>query len=263
MLHASWNRPRIGTSAARRSSGPDLGQRSGWVTLLFALTEEIAPTSRLIRSGRADAHVAIVCSGMGSERSAEAAEKIAQVAGPEDQLIICGFAGGIVEGASPGSILVPGSVIDHETGDRHLPDREMIAAASAASAPGIEPRTGDLVSVRRVVVTAGDKQSIAEESGAEAVDMETAAAARVASRAGLPWMAVRAITDGIDHDLPLDFNKLSSGGSVTAGRVAMAAMARPWAIPGLVRLGRNSRVASERLAEFLAALLPALPQRQT
>jgi hypothetical protein len=89
--------------------------------------------------------------------------------------------------------------------------------------------------------------------------METAAAARVCEARGIPWAAVRAISDTADEALPLDFNRLRDpDGGLATSRVALAALARPASIPGLLRLGRHTGLASQALAEYLAGWLSSL-----
>jgi hypothetical protein len=86
--------------------------------------------------------------------------------------------------------------------------------------------------------------------------MESAGVAEVAARRGLPFAAIRAISDGFDEDLPLDFTRCANrDGQIRSAAVVLELLRHPSALPGLLRLGRNSRVAAERLAAFLADVL--------
>ena len=60
----------------------------------------------------------------------------------------------------------------------------------------------------RVVSTAAEKALLAK--GADAVDMEAAAVAEMASARNLPFYAVRVVTDTWDENFPLDFNRMRS-----------------------------------------------------
>ena len=115
-------------------------------------------------------------------------------------------------------------------------------------------RFEDIYSSDRVVVTAAEKHALRERTGAAAVEMEAAEVARRAREWGVPFHCVRAVSDSALDDLPLDFNRYRDAeGRFSRGRIAMAAMARPFtAIPALLRLDRNCRLASKALGEFFA-----------
>lgn len=63
---------------------------------------------------------------------------------------------------------------------------------------------------------------LAEGLSAELVDMETAAVAQVAARCGLPWAAIRAVSDGANGESADDFQT----NLLNAARAAGAAMER-------------------------------------
>ena len=119
---------------------------------------------------------------------------------------------------------------------------------------GLDPFSGDLCSIDRVVVTAREKRELRENTGARAVDMESAAIAQKAAGWGLPFQAVRAVSDTADDDLPLDFNLFRDAeGRFSRSRIALAAVGRPFtAVPALLRLDRNCRRAAESLGNFFA-----------
>ena len=118
-------------------------------------------------------------------------------------------------------------------------------------------RVGDivrdpLVSVDRVAVTAAEKRALREKTGAAAVDMESGAIAEKAREWDVPFYSVRAVSDLADEDMPLDFNLYRDArGRFSRARIALAALSKPFAaIPGLLRLERNCRIAAEALGEF-------------
>jgi adenosylhomocysteine nucleosidase len=87
---------------------------------------------------------------------------------------------------------------------------------------------------------------------AEAVEMESFAIATEAATRNIPTIAIRAISDDVDEDLPIDFgNVLDESGNVKATRMARALARAPHKLPGMVRLGKNSRASAVNLAEFL------------
>jgi adenosylhomocysteine nucleosidase len=94
---------------------------------------------------------------------------------------------------------------------------------------------------------------------ADAVEMESF---EVLSEA-LAWMsegiAVRAISDMVDEDLPLDFDQMvTEEGELSMARLAGQMVRHPSAIPGLIRLGKRTSEAARRLADFLDSYVAAL-----
>jgi adenosylhomocysteine nucleosidase len=97
---------------------------------------------------------------------------------------------------------------------------------------------------------------------ADAVEMESF---EVLAEA-LAWMteaiAVRAISDMANEDLPLDFDQVvTNEGELSMTRLAGQIVRQPSAIPDLLRLGKRSGAAAKRLADFLDAYLTALAGR--
>jgi adenosylhomocysteine nucleosidase len=122
--------------------------------------------------------------------------------------------------------------------------------------PGIGARCvrGEIWSADRVAVSAEEKRQLWQQTGAVAVEMESAAVRERARAWGLPFHAVKVVSDTADEDLPLNFNHYRDGeGRFQLQRIAAAAIWRPLtAMPQLMRLNRNCRRAADRLGEFFA-----------
>ena len=116
-------------------------------------------------------------------------------------------------------------------------------------------RRAEIWSADRVAVTSKEKRQLRHRSGAAVVEMESAAVAEKAREWGLPFRAVKAVSDTADEDLPLDFNLFRDrNGRFQTSRIAAAGFLRPFTtMPALLRLNRNCRRAAESLGEFLAA----------
>lgn len=148
----------------------------------------------------------------------------------------------------------------HAAVERALEKRiEVNGIVSTGFCGALDPalRVGDIVEdgivcSNRVAVTAAEKAALRDETGAAAVDMESAAAAGRAREWGVAFRSIRAVSDVAGEDLPLDFNLyLDSQGHFSRGRIAFAALKRPFtAVPALLRLDRNCRIAAESLGEF-------------
>lgn len=137
---------------------------------------------------------------------------------------------------------------------------EVDGIISAGFCGALDPslRVGDIVrevhSLARVAVTAAEKRELRASTGARAVDMESAALARVARSWNVPFHVIRAVSDTAQEDMPLDFNLYrDSAGRFSRSRIALAALAHPFRrVPALLRLDRNCRQAAESLGEYFA-----------
>lgn len=126
-----------------------------------------------------------------------------------------------------------------------------------------ELKVGDIVtsengdgiwSEDRVAVSVEEKRQLRERTGSRVVEMEYAAVAAKAAEWGVSCRAIRVVSDTAQEDLPLDFNRYrDDDGRFQLTRIAVAGLMRPFsALPELMRLDRQSRIASEKLGEFLA-----------
>ena len=88
------------------------------------------------------------------------------------------------------------------------------------------------------------------------LEMESTAVARMAWDKNVPMVAVRAVSDAADEELDFSINDfIDRTMQVRAHKVLWTLARKPWLIPQLVRLAKNSRVAGENLA---TAVLTAL-----
>jgi len=112
-----------------------------------------------------------------------------------------------------------------------------------------------ITSVDLAVTTIAAKAALRAATGAAAVDMESHIAAKVAARHGLPFAAIRVISDTAHHDLPpAACVPLRPNGSVDLPRVLAALARQPSQLPALLRLARDTSVALNVLADLLRRL---------
>lgn len=190
--------------------------------------------------------VAAACSGMGAAAVARACDRVL-APGAVDTLVSIGWAGSLSCGLSAPEAVAVREVIDAATGERFL------TAASAGDAEG--QRLGQLLVTLDHVAAQEEKRQLAEKYQATLVDMEAAAVARIARERGLAFLCFKAITDGPNDKLP-DFNRfIGDNGQVHVPSLARWAALRPSHWGPLRRLGTNSRLAAENLANFLSRSL--------
>lgn len=242
-----------------RAATPRLRHGGPPVQILFALPEEAKPFPQIGHTWS----VQVACSGAGARNAQNAAKGLISPATPF--VLICGYAGGLNPECEPGDIVVAEQVIDNITGRGvSRVDSALFRTAESICASALlgdfAVWRGTLVTTERVLTQSAEKHALIAKTPAVAVDMETAAIARIAHERKVPWLSVRVITDGLNDTLPFDFNALADeDGNVNRGRVVCAALTHPWKIPALIRLGTRSSLAANNLATFLKAFLEALP----
>ena len=96
-----------------------------------------------------------------------------------------------------------------------------------------------------------EKQTL-HACGAIAVDMEAAAIAARAKRAGLPFACIKVVSDRADESFGIDLNRMRSGeGRIRRGKISYYALTHPKVVPELLRLKRRTEGAAKVLGEFL------------
>jgi adenosylhomocysteine nucleosidase len=202
--------------------------------------------------------VALVVSGIGEER-AYAAAKRATAAFRPDAFISAGFSCGLEEGLKAGDVVAGQSTASPVRGRaavyRSAPE---LLNAATGDMHGAESAPGELVTVPMTLVTSQDKLDVAAEGGWIAADMESAGSARAAYEDGIPFIAIRAITDPLRTDLPVDFNRFIRHGRLDYPRFFLHVITHPLAIPPLMVLGRNSTLAARNLASAIDTVLSRL-----
>ena len=115
---------------------------------------------------------------------------------------------------------------------------------------------GPIIGQDHIAVTTAEKAALAA-TGALAVDMETHIAARVAARHGLPFMAIRTISDTAHETLPpAALVGMNTDGSMALGKVLASLARRPGQLPALIRTGRSAELAFKALANVHQELAP-------
>ena len=223
------------------------------IAIIAALEREIRPlikhwpSTTIAHEGRQfmsyeGKHAVVIIGGIGPEAARAAAEAIIAQHSP-DLLISAGVAGSLVPELHVGETIFPTTVIDTQDGSRH--------ETAIHDAPlGKTPLARTVLASYPEIAGAAQKQQLARSYGAQAVDMEAAAVARAAQVHGLPFLAVKAISDELNFELP-DMSPFIKNGKFQTERFALHVALRPWLWLRVFRLARNTRIASENLCAWL------------
>jgi adenosylhomocysteine nucleosidase len=136
-----------------------------------------------------------------------------------------------------------------------------VIAAGFCGALAPHLKVGDVVtsphilSVDHMVCDPAEKKRLFEQSGALAVDMESAAVAAVCAEHHIPFLAVRAVSDTSDTRLSPAVERVLARGEVSAWAALLAILRRPSALGEFRRLARDTKLAAEKLADELARIV--------
>ncbi len=186
-----------------------------------------------------DCHV--VCCGPGPEAIGQWS---AGVAGEPRIVILAGLAGSLSRRFTARSAYIPAAVVGPD-GKRHRP---------TLIAPGSDDAPAPVVtSVPATVTSLAAKRALAQDTGTDLVDRESAAFAHAAIKRKWRWTIVRGISDGPDTALPRDIDAwVDQRGRTRIGMVLKSLARRPGILPSLVTLWADSTaamVAAARLIE--------------
>lgn len=154
-------------------------------------------------------------------------------------VISFGVAGGLDPALKPGDVVVATEVM---AGARRWETTEALSAELIAGA-GLGHRTavrGGLAGVEKVIGTQVGKAALRSETGAAAVDMESHIAAEYAAEAGVPFAALRVISDPASRALPeLASKAIKPNGDIDLRTVLRGIARNPSTIRALVSTGRD------------------------
>ena len=150
-------------------------------------------------------------------------------------MLVVGIAGGI-ENTHVGQVLRPAAAIDRSSGTRYD------ATALDGTLDGVVSSSDEfLVDPERVAALVAE--------GVRALDMETSAVAAVCDARGVPWSAVRVISDLSSDHPDASVLELAHPDGTPNPRAAIPFLLRnPRRIPGLLKLGRDSMRAAKAAA---------------
>lgn len=215
------------------------------IAFVAAMEREIAPfvrgwnLSEREHEGRRfrffeDKDVVLVCGGIGGENARQATEAVILFYRPASVQSV-GLAGALDSKLKVGMVFSPHWVVDVRDGSR----------ADTAKGDGV------LVSASEIAGVA-QKAKFVRAYGAQAVDMEAASVARGAAAHGLPFSALKAISDESDFVMPPMAQFISHDGVFRTKSFVLFALFRPWVWGKMVRLGVDSARAVRALCAELA-----------
>jgi adenosylhomocysteine nucleosidase len=204
--------------------------------ICFAMKEE-AKAFRELAASRPDLEVLLT--GIG-RRNAEKAIRATLARKRPELVVSSGFAGGLHPELALGDVVFSAD-----------PESKLESALLSAGA-----KPGKLLCVDRIATTAREKLALRNQSGADAVEMESEAIRAVSREEKIPAATVRVILDTADEDLVLDFNQfLTADKQFDHTKLAWAVATSPGKVGALMRLQKQGGEAAGKLAVILMNIL--------
>ncbi len=242
------------------------------ILILAALPMEVRPFLRRVKARRCkdlpmpawefpagQGRGVAAVTGMGRSAIRAAQELLARYR--PGVLVSVGFGGALTSDLAPGDVVL-GQSIRHfqpDTGELEeistpAPPRPIAALIQGLALAGLSGVAGNLITTPYIMDKARQGQPLSRLPHA-AVDLENSLLARLAAAQGLPWLGLRAITDGPGEEIP-DFLRLEKTPGVLD---ALGWLARdPRRLKALLHLRRRAHLAAARLAQALEVLIPLL-----
>jgi len=244
--------------------------------IVAAMNEELAPLRTLLASRTSgylpgvpltfghigSAPVALLCTGDGARNARRGlANMLGQL--PVSRVIVAGVSGGVTPDLGVGSLVLGERVVDAVDESVRRADQALAeVAARACHAP-----RGIVVTAPRIADCPKDKERLREIAaltcgeGATpiAVDLESAVFVDEATRAGVPSIVVRAISDPAGESLPAILNRSrDEGGAIRRSRVLLGLLGDPRPLPRLLMLRQRVSACARELARAVALIVAAL-----
>jgi adenosylhomocysteine nucleosidase len=214
-------------AAMEREVGPLI---RGWK---IRTIEHAGRQHRLYENGEA----VLVCGGIGAEAARRATEAVIREISPA-RVVSVGFAGALNSSLRVGDLIQPRTVINAADGVRtDVGSGEGILVSSAS------------------VANKEQKSRLSKAYGGIVVDMEAGAVAQGALARGVEFAALKAVSDGVDFDLPAMDRFVEDDGAFNSFGFACHVALRPWLWGSTIALARNSSKASRALCGAIESYL--------
>jgi adenosylhomocysteine nucleosidase len=217
------------------------------IAFVCAMPMELQALRRLVRlrktgSGYAgrigDRKVVAAVTGVGTALARAATVRLLDAADVE-WVIVVGIAGAIGNQIPIGTLVLPQLVVSGADGSAFRP-----------KPLGVGTPYGKLWTTDELILDQAQHADLRVD-GVVALDMETAAVAKVCDERGIPWSVVRAISDRasdgtVDTEI---FGLIRPDGSQNLPAVARYLIRHPGGLPLLMQLANGAKLASRRAAE--------------
>lgn len=201
--------------------------------------------------------IRVICSGDGRNLAVSLANAITSARESAEGcqgLISFGVAGGLAPQLEPGACVVGSAIL---SGTSRMATDSTWSKKLLQTIP--DAIHGMLVGVPAPIAHPDAKRSLYVKTGAMAVDMESHIVGAVAAVHGIPFAAIRVITDPAMRALPKSaLDAMRPDGTTDIGAMVRSIMRRPRELPALLRTALDARAARTTLLRGRQLLGPRL-----
>jgi adenosylhomocysteine nucleosidase len=227
-----------------------------------AREESTAGNLRLLRGQFHGHEILLAQTGPGRENAQEAASFVLGQYSP--RVAVCvGFAGALTAELEGRDLVVCESLyrLDEHTNlstPLTCDERLVKAGMEASRSAGLHLRRGNSLTVDEEASAPGSKAALGRLGPVHVVEMENYWLALEAGERGVPFVAVRAISDTVDQALPEGCSFVDQRGEARAGKVVVHALRHPRSVVVFLKLAANARRCTSNLTAFAVAFLDLL-----
>ena len=242
------------------------------IGLIAAMPQEIRPLLRQVEEHKrttlgpfscycfqvSNQDCLLVESGMGLKRAIAATRELLAAMTPS-LLVSFGVAGAVRDELRVGDVVfaIGACLLDKGIPGSVLPLAPLPNAAQQVVVQALQPRGASLVP-GTTITTLGSQvvQSLPPEMVHPVLEMETFGIAQLAAEMGIPFFALRAVSDRVGEMFSFGIYELTDEElTPRIGKIVKAVLRHPHVFPQLLRLARNVEKAAENLAIALVAAL--------
>ncbi len=197
----------------------------------------------------------MIQTGIGLRNAEVAFEYVLQGNRPDFVLSI-GFGGALYSSANIGDLIWPSRVLlinDGIAESIELPEARKKAGMISGK---VTVHEGNILTLGRRTKKSEIGNELYRGLPFPVCDMETFPLAKMAAERGLPFFALRCITDRAEEEIPSAlYNVTDKSGHYRLSLALTLLLRNPWLVPDCIKLGRNSQVASRNLWHAIRYLI--------
>jgi|SRR5208283_3324964 len=209
--------------------------------------------------------IIIVRSGMGTINSEAAWNYVNEEFCP-DCVISAGFGGALYDGACIGDLIAASGVLLYPDAAEKNPH----AHQNYLEVPGAKAvmrkmkcsdtvREGSILTLRHRLNKTEIKSEFLQGLSFPVCDMETFPLAKLSVEDGMQFFAIRAVTDSANEEIPQElFGVTDAYGNYSLSGALRIILGNPALIPSCIRMGKNARLASQKLCQAIEELIRIL-----
>jgi adenosylhomocysteine nucleosidase len=165
-----------------------------------------------------------------------------------DFVLSIGFGGALYKGAEIGELVWPSRVLLVDGDVKETLELSGSEETARKISRKLNFHEGSVLTFASRMKKSGISASLFRDLPFPVCDMETFATAKTVFNSGLPFLAVRSISDRADEEIPSElFDTVDDSGNYRLSRALAVLFRNPGLIPCSIRLGMNSRKASQNL----------------